>query len=69
MLELAETKLNVVTAISNNDDEESVAHLLHSQGCNIIFRALNLQLLTDFLSGLNLEIIIIYSKEFLTVLR
>ena len=66
MLELAEAKLNVVTAISNNDDEESVAHLLHSQGCNIIFRALNLQLLTDFLSGLNLEIIIIYSKEFLT---
>ena len=66
MLELAEAKLNVVTAISNNDDEESVAHLLHSQGCNIIFRALNLQLLTEFLSRYDLEIIVIYSKEFLT---
>jgi len=66
LLELAEAKLNVVTAISNNDDEESVAHLLHSQGCNIIFRALNLQLLTEFLSRYDLEIIVIYSKEFLT---
>lgn len=66
MLELAEAKLNVVTAISNNDDEEAVAHLLHSQGCNIIFRALNLQLLTEFLSRYDLEIIVIYSKEFLT---
>jgi len=66
LLELAEAKLNVVTAISNNDDEESVAHLLHSQGCNIIFRALNLQLLTEFLSRHDLEIIVIYSKEFLT---
>ena len=66
MLELAEVKLNVVTAISNNDDEEAVAHLLHSQGCNIIFRALNLQLLTEFLSRYDLEIIVIYSKEFLT---
>ena len=66
MLELAEAKLNVVTAISNNDDEEAVAHLLHSQGCSIIFRALNLQLLTEFLSRYDLEIIVIYSKEFLT---
>ena len=66
MLELAEAKLNVVTAISNNDDEEAVAHLLHSQGCNIIFRALNLQLLTEFLSRYDLDIIVIYSKEFLT---
>lgn len=66
MLELAEAKLNVVTAISNNDDEEAVAHLLHSQGCNIIFRALNLQLLTEFLSRYDFEIIVIYSKEFLT---
>ncbi len=66
MLELAEAKLNVVTAISNNDDEEAVAHLLHSQGCNIIFRALNLQLLTEFLSRHDLDIIVIYSKEFLT---
>ena len=66
MLELAEVKLNVVTAISNNDDEEAVAHLLHSQGCNIIFRALNLQLLTEFLSRYDFEIIVIYSKEFLT---
>jgi hypothetical protein len=66
LLELAEAKLNVVTAISNNDDEEAVAHLLHSQGCNIIFRALNLQLLTEFLSRHDLDIIVIYSKEFLT---
>jgi hypothetical protein len=66
LLELAEAKLNVVTAISNNDDEEAVAHLLHSQGCNIIFRALNLQLLTEFLSRYDLDIIVIYSKEFLT---
>ncbi len=66
MLELAEAKLNVVTAIANNDEEEAVAHLLHSQGCNIVFRSLNLQLLGDFLNNSDSELIVIYSKEFLT---
>ena len=66
MLELAEAKLNVVTAIANNDEEEAVAHLLHSQGCNIVFRSLNLQLLDNFLNNSDSELIVIYSKEFLT---
>lgn len=66
MLELAEAKLNIVTAIANNDEEEAVAHLLHSQGCNIVFRSLNLQLLDNFLDNSDSELIVIYSKEFLT---
>jgi len=66
LLELAEAKLNIVTAIANNDEEEAVAHLLHSQGCNIVFRSLNLQLLDNFLDNSDSELIVIYSKEFLT---
>jgi len=66
LLETGEARLNLITAISNSDQEEKIAALLHSQGCNIIYRALNIDLLTNFLASNNLKINIIYSEDFLT---
>lgn len=64
MLELAEPRLKLVTAISNSEHEEKVASLLHAQGCNIIYRALNYQLLSSFLAQNEINLCILYSKEF-----
>jgi len=62
--EASEINLNLVTAISGSEQEEKVAALLFSQGCNIIYRALNLQLLSKFLPTSQLNLSIIYSKDF-----
>ena len=64
MSEASEINLNLVTAISGSEQEEKVAALLFSQGCNIIYRALNLQLLSKFLPTSQLNLSIIYSKDF-----
>ncbi len=64
MLELAEPRLRIVTAINSSEHEEKVAALLHSQGCNIIYRALNYQLLTSFLSQNEVDLCVLYTKEF-----
>ena len=56
MLEIGEPRLNLITAISNSDQEEKIAALLHSQGCNIIYRALNIDLLTTFLVSNHLKV-------------
>ena len=42
MSEVSELKLNLITAISSSDQEEIVASLLYSQGCNIIYLAIEL---------------------------
>jgi len=62
--EVSELKLNLITAISSSDQEEIVASLLYSQGCNIIYRAITLDGLTKFLSELKTLVSILYSKEF-----
>ena len=64
MSEASEINLNLVTAISSSEQEEKVAALLFSQGCNIIYRALNLQLLSKFLPTSQLNLSIVYSKDF-----
>jgi hypothetical protein len=64
LLELAEPGLKIVTAISSSEHEEKVAALLHSQGCNIIYRALNFQLLSSFLAQNKVDLYVLYSKEF-----
>ena len=64
MLELAEPRLKIVTAISSSEHEEKVAGLLHSQGCNIIYRALNYQLLSTFLAQYQGELCVLYTDEF-----
>ena len=64
MSEASEINLNLVTAISSSEQEEKVAALLFSQGCNIIYRALNLQLLLKFLPTSQLNLSIVYSKDF-----
>lgn len=64
MLELVEPRLKLVTAISNSEHEEKVASLLHSQGCNIIYRALNYQLLSTFLAQNEIDLCILYTKGF-----
>jgi len=65
--EATNLKFNVITAISNSDHEESVAALLHTQGCNIVYRALDLQSLERFLKDCLLEVSIIISKDFTSV--
>jgi len=62
--EVSELKLNLITAISSSDQEEIVASLLYSQGCNIIYRAIILDGLTKFLSELKTLVSVLYSKEF-----
>jgi len=62
--EASELKLNLITAISSSDQEEIVASLLYSQGCNIIYRAITLDKLINFLSELKPLVSILYSKEF-----
>lgn len=64
MSEVSELKLNLITAISSSDQEEIVASLLYSQGCNIIYRAITLGGLTKFLSELKTLVSVLYSKEF-----
>ena len=64
MLEIAEPRLNLITAISNSDQEEKIAALLHSQGCNIIYRALNIDLLTAFLASNNSKVNLLYTQDF-----
>lgn len=64
MLELVEPRLKLVTAISDSEHEEKVASLLHSQGCNIIYRALNYQLLYTFLAQNEIDLCILYTKGF-----
>ena len=64
MSEVSELKLNLITAISSSDQEEIVASLLYSQGCNIIYRAITLDRLTKFLSELKTLVSVLYSKEF-----
>jgi hypothetical protein len=61
---VSELKLNLITAISSSDQEEIVASLLYSQGCNIIYRAITLDGLTKFLSELKTLVSVLYSKEF-----
>ena len=67
MSEATNLKFNVITAISNSDHEESVAALLHTQGCNIVYRALDLPSLDGFLNDCLLEVSIIISKDFISV--
>ncbi len=64
MSEASELKLNLITAISSSDQEELVASLLFSQGCNIIYRAITLDGLIKFLSELKTSVSVLYSKEF-----
>jgi hypothetical protein len=64
--EASELKLNLVTAISSSDQEEIVASLLYSQGCNIIYRAISLNGLINFLNELETLVSILYSKEFIS---
>jgi hypothetical protein len=64
LLELAEPRLKLVTAINSSEHEERVATLLHSQGCNIIYRALNHQLLSTFLAQNEVDLCVLHTKEF-----
>ena len=64
MLELAEPRLKLVTAINSSEHEERVATLLSSQGCNIIYRALNHQLLSTFLAQNEVDLCVLHTKEF-----
>jgi hypothetical protein len=64
--EASELKLNLITAISSSDQEEIIASLLYSQGCNIIYRAITLDKLINFLSELKILVSILYSKEFIS---
>ena len=60
----AGASLNYVTAIVDSDLEAKVAQLLFSHGNNIIFRALNLNSLTNFLSNQSTGFQIVYSGDF-----
>lgn len=64
MLETAELKLNLITAVCNSDSEEKIATLLHSQGCNIIYRALNLTQLMTYLAQSKIKTTVIYTQDF-----
>ncbi len=64
--EASELKLNLITAISSSEQEEIVASLLYSQGCHIIYRAITLDKLINFLSELKTLVSILYSKEFVS---
>ena len=65
MSEASDLKLNIITAISNSEKEDNIAELLFSQGCNIIYRALNLESLERFLDKNQPQSNIIFSKDFL----
>ena len=65
MSEASDLTLNLITAISNSEKEDNVAELLFSQGCNIIYRALNLESLERFLDKNQPQSNIIFSKDFL----
>ena len=65
MSEASDLKLNLITAISNSEKEDNIAELLFSQGCNIIYRALNLESLERFLDKNQPQSNIIFSKDFL----
>ena len=69
MLEIGEPRLDLITAISNSDQEEKIAALLHSQGCNIIYRALNSDLLTAFLASNQSTVSLVYSQDFITAAK
>jgi hypothetical protein len=69
LLEIGEPRLNLITAISNSDQEEKIAALLHSQGCNIIYRALNMDSLTTFLASNNSKVNVIYTQDFISLAR
>lgn len=64
MLELAEPRLKIITAISNSEQEGAVVTLLHSQGCNIIYRALNYSILFNYLAQNEIDVCILYSLSF-----
>ncbi len=64
MSEASELKLNLITAISSSDQEEMVASLLYSQGCNIIYRAITTSALTNFLSEFKISVSVLHSKDF-----
>ena len=63
MSEASDLKLNLITAISNSEKEDNIAELLFSQGCNIIYRALNLESLERFLDKNQPQSNIIFSKD------
>jgi hypothetical protein len=65
LFEASDLKLNLITAISNSEKEDNIAELLFSQGCNIIYRALNVELLEKFLDTNLQQSNIIFSKDFL----
>lgn len=65
--EATNLKFNVITAISNSDQEESVISLLYKQGCNIVYRALDLPTLDRFLKECLLEVSIIISEDFISI--
>ena len=69
MLEIGEPRLDLITAISNSDQEEKIAALLHSQGCNIIYRALNSDLLNAFLASNQSTVSLVYSQDFMTAAK
>jgi len=69
LLEIGEPRLDLITAISNSDQEEKIAALLHSQGCNIIYRALNSDLLTAFLASNQSTVSLVYSQDFMTAAK
>jgi hypothetical protein len=63
--EVSDLKLNLITAISNSEKEDNIAELLFSQGCNIIYRALNVESLENYLTTNPTPANIIFSKDFL----
>ena len=60
----AGASLNYVTAIVDSDLEAQVAQLLFSHGNNIIFRALNLNSLSEFLSNQSSGYQIVHCGDF-----
>ena len=58
-------QLQVVTAISDSDCEDFVSQLLFSQGWSIIFRAIDMAGLMEFLEARNgdLRTVVIYKSD------
>ena len=58
-------QLQVVTAIADSDSEDYVSQLLFSQGWSIIFRAIDMNSLSDFIAnrGDMLRTVIIYQTD------
>ena len=63
--EASDLKLNLITAISNSEKEDNIAEFLFSQGCNIVYRSLNLESLEKFLERNQPQSNIIFCKDFL----